>query len=59
MMDSPSCPTCDQPIRLDDSVYFWPDRKTMEHLRCRALRDLEIVAEEAEASADPAYGPMS
>lgn len=59
MTDAPTCPTCDQPIRLEDSVYFWPDRQTMEHLRCRALRDLGIFAEEVEASADPAYGPMA
>jgi len=59
MPDSPTCPTCDQPIRVYDSVYFWPDRQTMEHLRCHALGDLDILAEEVVASADPAYGPMS
>jgi hypothetical protein len=59
MTDSPTCPTCDEPICLDDCVYFWPDRQTMEHLRCRARRDLDLRVEELEASADPAYGPMS
>jgi hypothetical protein len=57
MMDSPTCPTCDQPIRVDDSVIFWPDRHTMEHVQCRYR--LDLFAEAAEASADPAYGPMS
>jgi hypothetical protein len=57
MMDSPTCPTCDRPIRLEEPVYFWPDRRTMEHLWCR-VRWLDITAE-VEASANPAYGPMS
>jgi hypothetical protein len=53
MTDSPTCPTCDQPIRLDDSVYFWPDRQTMEHLWCHALRRGFDISAEVEASADP------
>jgi hypothetical protein len=57
MMDSPICPTCDRPIRLEEPVYFWPDRRTMEHLWCH-VRWLDITAE-VEASANPAYGPMS
>jgi len=56
MTKSPICPTCDQPIRLDDHVYFWPDRLTMEHLSCRMLC-LNIPAE-MEVSANPVYGPM-
>jgi hypothetical protein len=47
------------PIRLDDSVYFWPDRRTMEHLRCHAFRRRLGISAEAQASADPVYGPMS
>jgi hypothetical protein len=59
MTDSPICPTCEQPIRVDDSVIFWPDRRTMEHLWCHIRRcDLGIFTEVA-ASADPTYGPMS
>jgi hypothetical protein len=57
MMDAPTCPTCDRPIRLEESVYFWPDHRTMQHLSCH-VRWLEI-ATEVEASANPAYGPMS
>jgi len=57
MMNSPICPTCDRPIHLDESVYFWPDRQTMEHLWCH-VRWLDI-SPELEASADPIYGPMS
>jgi hypothetical protein len=57
MTDSPICPTCGQPIRLDDSTYFSPDRQTVEHLSCHALRS-DIPAE-VEASADPVYGPVS
>jgi hypothetical protein len=59
MMDSPTCPTCDQPIRLRDSVYFWPDRQTMEHLWCHIRRRGLDIPIETEASADPVYGPMS
>jgi hypothetical protein len=57
MTDPPICPTCNQPIRLDDSKYFSPARQTAEHLSCHALRS-DIPAE-VEASADPVYGPMS
>ena len=59
MTDSPTCPSCEQSIRASDSVIFWPDRQTMEHLWCHIDRcHLDIFAE-VEASADPAYGPMS
>jgi hypothetical protein len=37
--------------------YFWPDRRTMEHLWCH-VRGWDTRAQ-VEASADPAYGPMS
>jgi hypothetical protein len=57
MTDSPIGPTCGQPIRLDDSTYVSPDRQTVEHLSCHALRS-DIPAE-VEASADPVYGPVS
>jgi hypothetical protein len=57
MMDSPTCATCDRPIRLEESVYFWPDRRTMEHLWCH-VRCLDILAA-LEASENPVYGPMS
>ena len=59
MGDAPICPTCHQPIRLDESVYFWPDRRTMEHLRCHALRRRLGISAEAQASVNPVYGPMS
>lgn len=52
------CPTCDQPIRLRDSVYFWPDRQTMEHLWCR-VRYVGHLSAEGEASASSVYGPLS
>jgi hypothetical protein len=57
-MDSSICPTCGQPIHLDDSTYFSPDRQTVEHLSCHVRRSADIPAE-VEASANPAYGPMS
>ena len=57
-MDLPTCPVCDQPIRLDDFVYFWSERRTIEHLDCHILPRRSGTSE-AEASADPAYGPMS
>jgi hypothetical protein len=57
MADSPTCAVCEQPIRLDDPVYFWADRQSMEHLSCHA-RSLDISAG-VDASADPVYGPMS
>jgi hypothetical protein len=59
MGDAPICPTCHQPIRLDDSVYVWSDRRTMEHRRCHAFRRRLGISAEAQASADPVYGPMS
>jgi hypothetical protein len=64
MTDSPTCPTCDQPIHVDESVYFWPERQTMEHLWCHvrwfvAEPSARNISAEYEASADPAYGPMS
>jgi hypothetical protein len=59
MTDSPICPTCDRPIHLDESVYFWPDRQMMEHLWCHVLSRRSDTSGEIEASADPVYGPMS
>jgi hypothetical protein len=56
-MDPPVCVTCHQPIRVDDPVYLWADRQSMEHLSCHA-RSLDIAAG-VDASADPVYGPMS
>jgi len=57
MTDSPVCPVCEQPIQLNESVYSWHDHQPMEHLACH-VRWLDASAK-AEASADPAYGPMS
>ena len=59
MTDSPNCPVCEQPIRLDDFVCVWSGRQTMEHIDCHVLRRRSDTSAEAEASADPAYGPMS
>jgi hypothetical protein len=59
MMNAPTCPTCDRPIRGDDSVYFWPDRQTMEPLECYVFRRRLNISAEAEASASSAYGLMS
>jgi len=56
-MDPPVCVTCAQSIRLDDPVYLWADRQSIEHLSCHA-RSLDIAAA-VDASADPVYGPMS
>jgi hypothetical protein len=56
-MDPSMCPTCGQPI-LDDSTYFSLDRQTVEHLSCHVRCSADILAE-VEASANPAYGPMS
>jgi len=57
MTDSPICPTCKQPIGLRDPVYFRPDRRTMEHLRCCVpWRD---ISPELDESANPVYGPMA
>jgi hypothetical protein len=57
MTDSPTCAACHQPILVKDSVYFWPDRQTMEHLWCHAR--WVLVAAEMDVSADPVFGPMS
>jgi len=57
MTDSPVCPVCEQPIHLDESVYSWLDHQPMEHLACQ-VRWLDASAK-ADASANPAYGPMS
>lgn len=57
MTDSPTCAACHQPILVNDSVYFWPDRQTMEHLWCHAR--WVLVAAEMDVSADPVFGPMS
>jgi hypothetical protein len=57
MTDSPVCPVCEQLIHLDESVYSWLDHQPMEHLACH-VRWLDASAK-AEASANPAYGPMS
>jgi hypothetical protein len=57
-MDSSICPTCGQPIHLDDSTYVSPNSQTVEHLSCHVRRSADIPAE-VEASANPAYGPMS
>jgi len=56
-MDSSICPTCGQPIHLDDSTSFSLDRQTVEHLSCHVRCPADIL--EVEASAHPAYGPMS
>jgi len=58
MMDSPTCPTCHRPIYLNEAVYFWPDHQTMERLWCRVHWVVDVYAD-VEASADPAYGPLS
>ena len=57
MTDSRICFTCEQPLNLDDAMYFSPDRQMLEHLSCHALRS--AIPAEVEASADPVYGPMS
>lgn len=57
-MDSSICPTCGQPIHLDDSTYVSPNSQTVEHLSCHVRRSADIPTE-VEASANPAYGPMS
>ncbi len=55
MADSSTCSVCDQPIHLDESVYFWLDRQPVEHLSCH----IRCISAKVEAPADPAYGPMS